>query len=77
MTNSPEIIAVVEDDAPELLDTAPLDAATGGVQYGGTNTCEPVTPTPTPTVSFAYTKIENTYDKTVDNFDRVDGFAKS
>ncbi|MEL6999161.1 MAG: hypothetical protein AAFP68_12940 [Pseudomonadota bacterium] len=77
MTNSPEIIAVAENDAPELLDTETLDAATGGVQYGGTNTCEPVTPTPTPTVSFSYAKIENTYDKTVDSFDRIDGFTKS
>ncbi|MEM9058990.1 MAG: hypothetical protein AAGD13_00885 [Pseudomonadota bacterium] len=76
MTNTPDIIASAEDDAPEILDTDALDGVAGGTQYGGSNTCEPVTPRPTPTVSFGYTKIENTYDLSVDSFDRADTFSK-
>lgn len=77
MTNAPDIIARVADDEPELLDTQNLESAIGGVQYGGTNTCEPVTPTPTPTVSFTFTKIENDYGKSIDSFDRTDRLLSS
>ena len=45
MAKENDIISVAGDDAPEMLETDALDAATGGVKYGGTNTCEPVTPT--------------------------------
>ena len=42
--NDHDIIATASTDAPEVLDTDVLDAATGGVEYGGKNTCEPVKP---------------------------------
>ena len=41
-----DIIATASTDAPEILDTDALDTATGGVEYGGKNTCEPVKPKP-------------------------------
>lgn len=58
-----DIIATAEVDAPEILDTDALDAVTGGVEYGGTNTCEPVIRSPhdkwIPILSFSV----DSYDK--------------
>lgn len=58
-----DIIATAEADAPEILDTDALDAVTGGVEYGGTNTCEPVIRSPhdkwIPILSFSV----DSYDK--------------
>ena len=42
MPKENDIIATATGDAPEILDTDALDAITGAVKYGGTNTCEPV-----------------------------------
>lgn len=45
MKDENDIVATAATDVPEILDADSLDAATGGVEYGGTNTCEPVKPT--------------------------------
>ena len=42
MSTENDIIASAPTDGPEVLDTDTLDSITGGVEYGGTNTCEPV-----------------------------------
>lgn len=42
MAEDKDIIAAAPADGPEVLDEAALDAAAGGAEYGGTNTCEPV-----------------------------------
>ncbi len=42
MASDKDIIATTTEDAPELLDLDTLDSITGGTEYGGTNTCEPV-----------------------------------
>lgn len=44
MKEEDDIVANAATDAPEVLDTDSLEAVTGGVEYGGTNTCEPVKP---------------------------------
>ncbi len=45
MSDEKNIVARASADAPEILETDALDSVTGGVEYGGTNTCEPVKPT--------------------------------
>lgn len=44
MNEENDIVATATTDAPEILDSDSLDAVTAGVEYGGTNTCEPVKP---------------------------------
>lgn len=38
------IVAKADADAPEVLEEVDLDQATGGAQYGSSNSCEPVKP---------------------------------
>lgn len=61
-----DLVAAAEADAPEILDTNALDAITGGVEYGGTNTCEPVIRSPhekwIPILSFSVDSFEKVTD---------------
>ncbi|MEM1299676.1 MAG: hypothetical protein AAGH68_10390 [Pseudomonadota bacterium] len=57
------IVAKADPDAPEILEEIALDQVTGGAQYGSSNSCEPVTPLPTETVTLNYARVEWTYDE--------------
>lgn len=61
MTRDKDIVAHADPDAPEILDADMLDDVTGGAQYGSSNSCEPVTPTPTESFSLNYEEITWTW----------------
>ncbi len=42
MASTSDVIATAPAGDPELLELEMLDSIVGGVEYGGTNTCEPV-----------------------------------